>query len=63
MKDVETQEQDDTLAPVSRRNLLLGGTSLAITALAVSSAIDQLAGNATHRRFAEPDRGSKIGPT
>ncbi|MBB3656964.1 arylsulfatase [Rhizobium sp. BK650] len=43
MKDVETQEQDDTLAPVSRRNLLLGGTSLAITALAVSSAIDQAA--------------------
>ena len=43
MKDVEIQKQDDPIVPVSRRDLLLGGTSLALTALAVSSATGQAA--------------------
>ncbi len=38
MNDVDIQKQDDPIVPVSRRDLLLGGTSLALTALAVSAA-------------------------
>lgn len=55
MTDVENQKPDDTLASVSRRNLLLGGTSLAITTLAVASAADQAAAQAQQ---AAPAAGS-----
>ncbi len=43
MENVEIRKQDDHTVSVSRRNLLLGGSSLALTALAVSSAGEQAA--------------------
>jgi arylsulfatase len=46
MSDIDSQKTDDTLTAVSRRNLLLGGTSLAITALAVSSTVNHAAAQA-----------------
>ncbi len=43
MENVEIRKQDDHTVSVSRRNLLLGGSSLALTALAVSSEGEQAA--------------------
>ncbi|MGR9172369.1 arylsulfatase [Rhizobium sp. KDH_Rht_773_N] len=43
MENVEIRKQDDHTVSVSRRSLLLGGSSLALTALAVSSAGEQAA--------------------
>jgi arylsulfatase A-like enzyme len=54
MKDVEIQKQDDPVIPVSRRDLLLGGTSLALTALAVSAA----SAPAVAQQQAAPAQGS-----
>ncbi|EJJ29455.1 arylsulfatase [Rhizobium sp. CF142] len=58
MKDVEIQKQDDPIVPVSRRDLLLGGTSLALTALAVSSATGQAA---AQTQQAAPAQGGASG--
>lgn len=55
MKDIDTQKQDDPIAPVSRRDLLLGGTSLALTALAVSAATGPAA---AQTQQAAPAQGS-----